>query len=380
MKIGFALEYSLGHITHAQNLKRFLLSDPSVEPIYIDIPFDSAPMPPILRPVFKDNWSVRASMAARSGLRPHASTLSSCLFHTQVTSLFSAAFMRKVPSVVSLDATPVQYDSLGAFYKHIPGPAPLERVKRRMNETAYGAAMHLVTWSQWAKDSLARDYGVPPGKVTVIAPGIDLDLWMVDRSTASVLDRAPTFLFVGGDFDRKGGSTLLSAFRIVRSAVSDAKLLIVTKTLPDEFDEPGVEVFRGMAPNTPELRALYARADAFAFPTLGDCLPLAVMEALAAGLPVITSRVGALGEAVTHDECGLVVEAGSSDALAAAMMRLAKEPKTRKRMGAAAVDRAHERFDAGKNYGRLIEILKGVGSGANWADSAPKVAGGDSKV
>jgi glycosyltransferase involved in cell wall biosynthesis len=270
--------------------------------------------------------------------------------------------MKRVPSVVSLDATPLQYDSLGEFYKHAPGPAPIERIKRVLNERAYNAAAHLVTWSQWAKDSLARDYGVEQGKVTVISPGIDLELWRVDRSReARPLDSPVTFLFVGGDFERKGGGALLTAFRTARDKIPGAKLLIVTKTLKDDFAEPGIEVFRGLTPNTPALRELYARADVFAFPTLGDCLPLAVMEALAAGLPVITSNVGALSEAVTDGICGLVVESDRSDSLTAAMVLLGVEPDMRIRMSDAAVERATGRFDASKNYGRLIDLLKNVG-------------------
>jgi glycosyltransferase involved in cell wall biosynthesis len=360
MRIGFALEYSLGHVTHAQNLKRFLEDDASVDPLYIDIPFDATPMPGLLRPIFKDNWSVRASLAARRGLRPSARSLSSCLFHTQVTSLFSTDLMRRIPSVVSLDATPVQYDALGEFYKHAPGPPPIEAIKRGLNANAFSAAAHLVTWSRWAKDSLARDYGVDPGKVSVIAPGIDLDRWRVERAPSRGESEPVTFLFVGGDFERKGGLTLLEAFRSVRRVLDCVQLWIVTKTLPESFCEPGVELFTGMAPNSTQLRALYARADVFAFPTLGDCLPLAVMEALAAGLPVITCGVGALGEAVTDGECGIVIEPASPEAMSAAMIRLAADPAERAVMSAAAVRRAEERFDAAKNYMELIALLKRI--------------------
>ncbi len=360
-KIGFALEYSLGHITHSDNLKRFLAGHPEIDPLYVDIPYDGTPMPALLRPLLHDNWSVRASLAAKRGLAPHAQELSACLFHTQVTSLFSVGLMRRVPSIVSLDATPLQYDALGSFYKHNPGPAPLEALKKRMNERAYHAARHLVTWSEWAKASLRSDYGVAPEKVTVIPPGIDPSLWRVDR-TGEQRPIKPTYLFVGGDFERKGGSTLLQAFRQVRAAVPEAQLIVATKpdSLPADFNEPGVELHRGLKPNSPELRALYARADIFAFPTLGDCLPLAVMEALAAGLPVISSDVGALSEAVTHDDCGLIVPPSNPAALAAAMLSLATDHAKLRAFSRQAEARATEKFDAAKNYGQLIGLLKQV--------------------
>jgi glycosyltransferase involved in cell wall biosynthesis len=360
VEMGFALEYSLGHITHAQNLKGFLASDADVAPTYVDIPFDKTPMPPALRPVFKDNWSVRASVAARRGLSAKSKTLQACLFHTQVTSLFSPELMRRVPSVVSLDATPLQYDSLGSFYKHRPGPAPLERLKKRLNEGAFHGAKHLVTWSQWAKDSLVADYGIAPEKVSVIPPGIDLDLWRSPAPRTERADGSVHLLFVGGDFERKGGTTLLEAFRMAKASNPRLRLHIVTKTLDPDFHDDGIDIYRDMAPNSEALRALYAQADAFVFPTLGDCLPLAVMEALAAGLPVITSHVGALAEAVTDGLNGLVVAPGDAGALASAIAALADDSTSRKMMSLAAIERAEERFDASKNYRRLIDILKGL--------------------
>ena len=61
-----------------------------------------------------------------------------------------------------------------------------------------------------------------------------------------------------------------------------------------------VHVYRGLEPNSPTLLWLFAEADIFVLPSLGECLAVALMEAAAAGLPIITTRVGALPEAVDH--------------------------------------------------------------------------------
>ncbi len=174
MNLGFALEYSLGHITHAQNLKRAMAEQTDIVPTYVDLPYEGMIGAWTRLPGVRSNWSLRASLGAWLGLRGQAKRLQGALFHTQVTSLFSAGLMRRVPSVVSLDATPLQYDALGAFYGHAPSSnARMEALKKRLNQRAFGAARHLVTWSQWAKDSLVADYGVPAEKITVIPPGID---------------------------------------------------------------------------------------------------------------------------------------------------------------------------------------------------------------
>ena len=74
------------------------------------------------------------------------------------------------------------------------------------------------------------------------------------------------------------------------------ELDIVTRENVDTQGLTNVRVHHGLGPNVPELMALYARADIFTFPTLADTLPLVVMEAMASGLPVITTTVGAFAK------------------------------------------------------------------------------------
>lgn len=359
-KLGFVLEHSLGHVTHAQNLRRVLASDPSVQPFYLDIPYHETPGWQSKLPGVRSNWSVRASLAAYRGLRPFGRTLDAILFHTQVTSLFSVGLMRRVPSVISLDATPAQYDALGAFYGHAPsGNVRLELLKKRINMRAYDAASHLVSWSEWTKQSLVTEYGVSPAKISVIPPGIDTEAW--DCPVRKPAPGTPvSLLFVGGDFARKGGETLLAAFQSLPPSLN-VHLHIVTQTAGVGDGLARVTVHRGVTPNSDALRRLYAGADVFVFPTQGDCLPLAVMEALASGLPVITTNVGALAEAVTHGETGLVVPAGDESALLSALSDLIDDPVLRARMGRQAREVAHCRFQAAHNYGKLVEVVRCAG-------------------
>ena len=360
MNLGFALEYSLGHITHAQNLKRTLEGCQDISPTYVDLPYDGMKGAWTRLPGVRSNWSLRASLGAWLGLRGQAGRFDGLLFHTQVTSLFSAGLMRRVPSVVSLDATPLQYDALGAFYGHTPSSnVQLENLKKRLNQRAFGAARRLVTWSQWAKESLVSDYGVSAEKIVVIPPGIDTHRWNFQRPR--VLNGPVNLLFVGGDFPRKGGDTLLEAFACLPPSL-DVHLHIVTKTEGVGEGVARVTVHRNIAPNSEPLLRLFSEADLFVFPTRGDCLPLAVMEALAAGLPVVTTTVGALPEAVTQGETGWIVPPDDPAALSEALTILSEDPPLRSRLAARARTVALERFDAGKNYCRLVETVSTVGT------------------
>jgi glycosyltransferase involved in cell wall biosynthesis len=358
--LGFALEYSLGHITHAQNLKRVLQGRPDIAPSYVDLPYDGMAGAWTRLPGVRSNWSLRASLGAWLGLRGQAKHLDGALFHTQVTSLFSAGLMRQVPSVISLDATPLQYDALGAFYGHAPSAnTRLEALKMRLNQRAFGAAKHLVTWSQWAKDSLVADYGVTGDKITVIPPGIDTTRW--DFARGERTQGPVNLLFVGGDFARKGGDTLLKAFAALPPDLN-VHLHLVTKTRGVGDNLENVTVWHDVQPNSETLLRLFSEADLFVFPTRGDCLPLAVMEALAAGLPVVTTTVGALPEAVTHGETGWIVPPDDPQALAEALTVLASDPGRRCRLSAQARVVGRERFDAQKNYCRLADIIRTVGT------------------
>ncbi|MGV3723057.1 MAG: glycosyltransferase family 4 protein, partial [Actinomycetota bacterium] len=303
--------------------------------------------------------------------RRRAGSLDGALFHTQVTSLLSCGLMRTMPSVVSLDATPLQIDALGAHYGHTPSAsARVENLKRRLNQRSFSAARRLVAWSQWAKDSLVADYGVRPEKVSVIPPGIDTSRWRFPQRRLRH-DGALNILFVGGDFQRKGGDTLLEAFQRLPRSIR-ARLHVVTMTEGLLDGTPGVTVYRGLTPNSDALLRLYAQADLFVFPTRADCLPLAVMEALAAGLPVITTRVAALPEAVAHGESGWVVQPDDPAAMADAIASLAEDPVRRAQFGKAARETALARFDAAVNYRRLVEVLKEAAGGRALTPSATR--------
>lgn len=355
LRLGFVLEYSLGHTTHAENLKRALDGRRDILPTYIDLPFHNTPGRWSQLPGIRSNWSLRASLAAYLALRPQAGTLQAVLFHTQVTSLFSAGLMRRLPAVISLDATPLQYDALGRFYGHSPSANPrLEALKKGLNVRALSAARHLVTWSQWTKESLIADYGMAENRITVIPPGIDTTRWRFPRPIAQ-RNQPLHLLFVGADFIRKGGDVLLEAFGRLPSSCN-AHLHLVTNAPDLEAAGANVHVYRDLKPNSEPLLRLFQQADLFVFPTRADCLPLAIMEALAAGLPIITTCVGALPEAVIHGQTGWIVPPDDPDALADAIAMFAADPGVRAQFGCRAREMALECFDATTNYLRLVDL------------------------
>ncbi len=353
-RIGFILEQALGHITHASNLRTNVPYDPDIQACWGLVPWET---PGIGRyiPLFNSNWTVRAGMRARRLVADmtRRTQLDALFFHTQVPAVLSTSWIKRIPSVVSLDATPLQYDALGAAYSHGRGPAWLEHTKWRMNRDCFRAARRLVTWSTWARQSLVDDYEVPTDKITVIPPGVNTGEWR--RPTPRVTHDGPVkILFVGGHLERKGGLLLLEAFRVVRSP--HVELHLVTRdTLPAE---PGLFVYNDMQPNSAPLKQLYYDSDIFCLPTYGDCLPMVLSEAGATGLPAISTRIAAIPEIVQDGTTGLLIPTGDVSALVTALRRLIEHPTLRLDMGTRALDLVTREFDAQLNALRLLDLLK----------------------
>jgi glycosyltransferase involved in cell wall biosynthesis len=249
-------------------------------------------------------------------------------------------------------------------YQHAVGPAWLEQAKGWLNRRCFARARHLVTWSAWAKASLTDEYGVPPEKVTVIPPGVETCVEAPRRGAAGGPVR---LLFVGGDFARKGGAVLLDAFQRVRAAAGrgprDLELHLVTGAVVPP--EPGLVVHNGLSPNSPQLKALYQSADIFCLPTEADCLPVALAEAGAYGLPLVSTRVAAIPELVKEGETGLLVPPGDAEALAGALEALIGDVPLRRRLGEGARQVVRARFDAETNTRHLLALIKQViGEGA----------------
>lgn len=352
------LEQTLGHVAHTQNIER-VLAELELHADVIKLHHrPPAALPPLERLPGLRTWSYQASREARNQVRRRlrAGRLDALFVHTQVAALLLPSVMRAVPTVVSLDATPRNVDLLAQAYDHRRQPEYVERLKVLVNRRCFGSAAALVTWCHWAARSLERDYGVDPRRIRVIPPGVDLRLF---SGVAVRRPGPPRILFVGGQFERKGGLDLLRAMRRLGDS---AELDVVTSA--EVVVPPGlpVRVHHGLAPQSPGLLDLYQQADIFALPSHGDCLPQVVAEAMASGLPVVATGVGAIPEMVREGETGFLVRRGEVGQLEAALRALIVDPVRRARMGRAGQRLAARHHDARRNVRSLLALLDEVAS------------------
>lgn len=220
----------------------------------------------------------------------------------------------------------------------------------------YERATHVLTFSEETTRSLVEHYGIPRHKVTTTNAGAN-HLALPDLS--AVTGRGERLLlFVGNDFVRKGGPELLAAFARVRAAVPDAKLVLVG-TKPDVAPQEGVTVL-GRVRDRAVVDDLYSRASAFVLPSHFDPLPLVLLEAMAFGLPTVTTPSCGIPEVVLDGVTGCLVPIGDVDELAARLTDLLLDPERARSLGAAGRARVEEHFSWDAVVERMAPALEGV--------------------
>ena len=195
-----------------------------------------------------------------------------------------------------------------------------------------------------------REAGVAAGTCTpertVVIPNA-VDVAAAPRATSSGRER-PRILAVGRLKAPKDFPTLVRALGELPPDSFEAVIV------GDGPDRPGLEEeiqARGLAGRVRlagerrDVPELLADADVFVLPSRSEGHPVSVLEAMAAGLPVVASRVGGVPEQVSDGETGLLVAPGDPLELAAALGRLAADPSLRRRLGAAGRARAEQAFD-----------------------------------
>lgn len=202
--------------------------------------------------------------------------------------------------------------------------------------------------SRMVRDDIARRFGLPDERLHVIYNGVDLEAFhprlreergMDLRAKTGVEDNVPLILFVGSGYERKGLPTLLRAVAAMHRR--DARLWVVGRdkdeTLMRKLAQTvGIDdrvLFLG---GQTDVKPFYAAADVFALPTVYDPFPNAALEALACGLPLLTTTTCGAAELVGSDS-GVVVRSGDIAAIAAGLDALCEDPVQRREAARASV-------------------------------------------
>jgi glycosyltransferase involved in cell wall biosynthesis len=163
----------------------------------------------------------------------------------------------------------------------------------------------------------------------------------------------------------KGHAILLEAFRRVRAAESRARLLLIGEGSEREQLEivgqklglNGSVQFLGVRADVPDL---LMSCDVLTLPSIREGLPIAILEAMAAGKPVVATEVGSVPEVVQHESTGLLVPPRDSEALAKALQMLLADPTKRRRLGAMGRKLVEERYSLHRTLEQYESVYASV--------------------
>jgi len=213
--------------------------------------------------------------------------------------------------------------------------------------TARLMTRRLVVVSELLREEITGWFGLPPDRVITIANGVDTERFRrgpdFDRAA---MRRALT----GGDYPlitnvarlmpQKAQHHLIAAAQIVLAACPDARFVLVGEgplrpDLEAQAAALGLRdrvIFAGFRPDVPDI---LAASDVFVLSSLWEGMPVALLEAMAAGCAAVATGVGGVSQVLRHEVTGLVVPPADPPALAAALIRLCRDPALTRQLGQA---------------------------------------------
>lgn len=253
--------------------------------------------------------------------------------------------------------------SLGLFKASRPLWLLIERFVNRGTD-------HLIANSRAVRLDVVRQEGLAPSKVTVIYNGVEFTSWNEPRSQAlvraiGVADRRPIIAVVANFIAYKGHEFLFDALPAIAAEFPQlAVLLVGDGPLRQQFEVQvranGLDAFARFLGARSDVPAILALVDLVVHPSTQEGFSNAILEAMAAGKPVVAAAVGGNEEAIVDRKTGLLVRNRDAAALATASLWLLRHPEEARAMGMAGRTRVQQLFTVERmvrEYESLYEQL-----------------------
>ena len=239
--------------------------------------------------------------------------------------------------------------------------------RRLINRFLARSTKRVIAVSEDIKRDLMRHDGIPAGRIVVISNGVDF----ARLSTSTTRAQARLRLGIGEATlavgcvarleEQKGHRFLLEAMSLLRDlpmrlfVVGDGRLRSELEQRAASLGVGNSTTFLGMRSDVPDI---LPALDIYAMPSLWEGLSIALLEAMAAGLAVVATDVGGVGQVFGEVECGVRVSPGNAGELAQAMRALAVAPARRAALGAQARRRAVDRFSLDATLAALTTVYE----------------------
>lgn len=227
----------------------------------------------------------------------------------------------------------------------------------------------IITISPRQREEIVTRFRIAPaGRVTVVRLGLDLDelLALPPAACGGLRDALDlrrddiVFGYVGRLVPIKDVATLLDAFAAAHARMPSARLVVagdgpLRAALGEQVAALGLGHAVRFAGWRTDLAALYATFDAVALSSRNEGTPVAIIEAMAAGRPVVATAVGGVPDVVADGETGILVPPSNADRLADALVALAESGDVRRRLGSAG-RQAVVQYRSGRLVGDILDV------------------------
>lgn len=241
----------------------------------------------------------------------------------------------------------------------------MDKRRQYLDARFWRMADRIIVPSNFSKEEHIRIARISPDKISVIQNGLDSDRFR-KIPIASSDEQEVHFGIIARLVPLKGHKILLHAFAKIIHCHPKSQLIIVgdgpaRSTLETLATELGIKHntrFTGNLENIPEiLREIHVAI----LPSFTENFPISVLEALAAGRPVIATNVGGIPEAIDDGKNGFLIPTGDPDSLASAMLRFIENPALIDRFGSAARNRVLKQYTVQRNLKELLVVYHRAG-------------------
>jgi len=249
------------------------------------------------------------------------------------------ADLSRLPLVATIHAT-----ERGRHGGRLPGP--MQRFVHSVERWLVAEADRVITCSAFMRDEVVESLAADEGRLELIPNHVDLSPFSPPAESVRLElwdEERPLILFAGRLEFEKGVQTALDALARIERAAPGVGLVIAgdgtyRSVLEDRAAELGLDGrvrFEGFVDES-RLRSLYRSADLAVIPSLYEPFGLVTLEAMASGTPVVAADTGGLREIVDHDVSGLLFPPGDANELAAAAVRILRDPELGARLAREA--------------------------------------------
>ena len=264
--------------------------------------------------------------------------------------MFMPGYENNIPFITYNDSN-VILSSKGGKYAHgMHYKGKNLRKTIQQEKSVYEKATMIFTMSDWLKRSLIEDFNISEEKITTVYAGTDIKI----NNDVKYYD-GKTILFIGKNFERKGGKVLLDAFKYVKKEIKDSRLIIIGPNI--NIDQDGVQV-KGIINDKEEITKHLLQASVFALPSFFEPFGIVFVEAFAFKIPCIGTNICAMPEIIEEGKGGFLVEPGDSKNLANKIIMILKDVKLAQEMGNYGYCKSQKIF----NWDIIVDKILSVSS------------------